>query len=220
MKTNMQQREKSFSLKEAGCCALMLVAAALGGCDSGGGTSSPAASVKPAKLSGKVLNINGPVTAGTVEVADAKGAVVATASISGGENRYTITVPSTAAYPVVLTAKPQDGGSSVKAVVTSSLAEQTDITTVSTLIVDAALQLGGLTPQNIAMASAGAINQRQSAGASAGAGGSTGGPGNSGGGIGRGGHGGHDMRDMRGGAEGTGDNNSDSGNSGSHNMSH
>lgn len=216
----MQQREPSFSLKKAGCCALMLAAAVLGGCDNGGAGGGSSASVaKTAKLSGRVLNINGPVTAGTVDVTDAKGANVASASFSGGENRYSITVPATAAYPIVLTAKPQDGGTPVKAVVTSSLAEHTDITTVSTLIVDAALQLGGLTPQNIAMASAGAINQRQSTGASAGSGGSTGGPGNSGGGLGRGGHGGHDMAAHGGSDSANNDANADN-NAGGHNMSH
>lgn len=216
----MQQREPSFSLKKAGCCALMLAASVLGGCDNGGAGGGNAASVaKTAKLSGRVLNINGPVTAGTVDVTDAKGANVATVSFSGGENRYSITVPATAAYPIVLTAKPQDGGAPVKAVVTSSLAEHTDITTVSTLIVDAALQLGGLTPQNIAMASAGAINQRQSAGASAGSGGSTGGPGNSGGGLGRGGHGGHDMAAHGGSDSANSDANADN-SAGGHNMSH
>lgn len=196
MKTNMQQREKSFSLKGAGCCALVL-AAALVGCDNNAGGSSAAAPARPAKLSGIVLNANGPIESGTVEAADAKGALVASSQLSGG-NKYTISVPATAAYPVVLTAKPQDGGAAVKAVITSSLAEKMDITTVSTLVVDNAIQLGGLTASNIEKASIGAIGQRQSRGVSAGAGGSTGGPGNSGGGIGQGGHGGHDMKGMGG----------------------
>lgn len=185
------QREKSFSMKGVGCC--VLVAAALGGCDNGGGRSSSSASAKPAKLSGIVLNANGPVTNGAVEVADARGAVVANSTLSGS-NKYSLTVPATAAYPVVLTAKPQGSGDAVKAVVTSSLAEKLDITTVSTLVVDNAMQLGGLSAENIAKASAGAINLRQSAGVSAGSGGTTGGAGSSGGGIGRGGHGGHDTR--------------------------
>lgn len=194
MKMNMQQ-EKNFSLMGAGCCALILVAAALGGCNNGGGGSSSGASATPAKLSGIVLNANGPITSGVVEVADAKGVVIASSPLNGG-NKYTISVPAAAAYPVVLTVRPSQGGDAVRAVVTSSLAEKMDITTVSTLVVDNAMQLGGLTAENIARASAGAINQRQSAGVSAGSGGTAGGAGNSGGGIGRGGHGGHDMSGM------------------------
>lgn len=201
MKTN----DKSFSLKSAGCCALVLAAATLIGCDnSGGGASSAAAPARPAKLTGIVLNANGPINDGTVEATDAKGAKIANTPLSGG-NKYTISLPATASYPVVLTAKPKDespsAGAPVKAVVTSSLAEKMDITTVSTLVVDNAMELGGLTPSNIEKASIGAIGQRQSRGVSAGAGGSTGGPGNSGGGIGQGGHGGHDMKGMGGDGE-------------------
>lgn len=197
MNINLQQRDKSFSpIKKTGCCALVLAAAFIVGCDSsggGGGVSSSAA--KPAKLTGLVLNANGPINNGTVQAIDAKGSVVASSQLSGN-NKYSISIPSSAAYPVVLTAKPQGEDAAVKAVVTSSLAEDMDITSVSTLVVDNAMQMGGLTASNIARASAGAINQRQSRGASAGAGGSTGGPGNSGGGIGQGGHGGHDMSKM------------------------
>ncbi|TAN49791.1 MAG: hypothetical protein EPN21_10750 [Methylococcaceae bacterium] len=194
------QQEKSFSLMGAGCCALVLVAATLGGCNNGGGSGSSSSqpSAKVAKLSGIVLNANGPILHGSVEVTDAKGVKVADAPLNNS-NRYSITVPATASYPIVLSAKPEGAGDSVRAVVTSPLADKSDISTISTLIVDNALQMGGLTPANIAKASAGAINQRQSTGVSAGSGGTTGGAGNSGGGIGRGGHGGHDMSNMGGG---------------------
>ncbi|WP_054772643.1 hypothetical protein [Methylogaea oryzae] len=199
----MQQRESGFSLVRTSWCALAL-AAALVGCDNNaGGTSTAAAPAKSAKLTGIVLDANGPIDSGMVEAVDAKGATVASSQLSGG-NKYTISIPATAAYPIVLTAKPTDGSAPVKAVVTSSLAEKMDITSVSTLVVDNAMQLGGLTPANIQQASIGAIGQRQSRGVSAGAGGSTGGPGNSGGGIGQGGHGGHDMSKMGGGEGETG----------------
>jgi hypothetical protein len=92
----------------------------------------------------------------------------------------------------------------VKAVVNSPLADSMDISDVSTLVVDMALSMGGLTEANIAKASGGAIGLRQRQGVSAGSGGGGAGPGQSGGGVGHGGHGGHDMSGM-GGANTAGD---------------
>jgi hypothetical protein len=179
---------------------LVLSAALIGGCDSGtgGGSSSASAqtATKSAKLTGVVMNQTGPVSEGKIDVTDARGQQVASTGLSGTSNKYTLTVPTGVAYPIVLTAKPASGGASVKAVVTGPEAEMMDITTVSTLVVDAAMQLGGLTPQNIARASGGAIGQRmsQGGGGGAGAGGAGGGPGNSSGGVSRGGgHAGHVM---------------------------
>jgi len=190
-------RREQFSILAG---TLLLSAALIGGCDSGtgGGSSSASAQTasKSAKLSGVVLNQAGPITEGKIEAADARGQQVASATLSGASNKYALTIPTGVAYPIVLTAKPAGGGESVKAVVTGPEAENMDITTVSTLVVDAALQLGGLTPQNIARASGGAIGQRmsQGGGGGAGAGGAGGGPGNSSGGVARGGgHAGHTM---------------------------
>lgn len=179
---------------------LILSAALIGGCDSGtggGSSSSVQTAASSAKLTGVVMNQVGPISEGKIEVTDARGQQVASAALSGVSNKYNLTVPAGVAYPIVLTAKPASGGDSVKAVVTGPQAEMQDITTVSTLVVDAALQLGGLTPQNIARASGGAIGQRMSQGGGAGAGGSGGGPGNSSGGVSRGGHGGHGAQDMK-----------------------
>lgn len=177
---------------------LLLSAALIGGCDSGTGGGASSASVqtatKSAKLTGVVINQAGPISEGKIEVTDARGQSVASASLPGTSNKYTLTVPTGVAYPIVLTAKPANGGESVKAVVTGPEAEMMDITTVSTLVVDTARQLGGLTAQNIARASGGAIGQRMSQGGGAGAGGAGGGPGNSSGGVARGGgHAGHTM---------------------------
>lgn len=185
---------------------LTLSAVLTSGCDSGSGgsTSSAPPSGKAATLSGIIRNNTGSVTQGTVEVTDAKGQRVTSVTLAGESEHYSLTVPAGTVYPVLLTARPQGGGESVKAVVTSDDAAMMDITTVSTLVVDAALQLGGLTAQNIARASGGAIGQRmsQGGGGGAGAGGSGGGPGNSSGGVSRGGgHAGHDMPDQSGAAK-------------------
>ena len=134
---------------------------------------------------------------------DKNGQIVLTTTLSGNSNHYSITVPAGTAYPILLVATPAPGTNSqvVRAVVTSSLADRMDITDITTLVVDAAEQIGGLTPENIAKASGGAIGLRQRQGVSAGAGGGGSGAGQSAGGVSRGGHGGHDMSNMGGGAQ-------------------
>lgn len=184
-------------------CGLVAVSVAglglLAGCgdDSSSGGSAPAKT--EAKISGKVSNNNGPVSDGQIEVRDSAGKVVHTTHFTNAH--YTITVPAGTVYPILVTATPPvDACNSdpVKAVVTSSIADQIDLTGVTTDVVDGAMALGGLTEQNITRASGLAINRRQKeGGVSAASGGSGGGPGNSGGGAGQGGHGGHNMDEMR-----------------------
>lgn len=172
----------------------------LAGCggDGGGGSSGGGSSKAEAKISGKVSNNNGPLGDGKIEVRDSAGNIVTSTHFSGGQ--YSVTVPSSASYPILITAIPPDECKlePVKAVVTSSLADNIDITGITSDVVDGALALGGITEQNIARASGLAINRRQKdGGISAASGGSGGGPGNSGGGAGAGGHAGHNMDEMR-----------------------
>ncbi len=190
---------------------LAIAALLVSGCDSGpagSGVSEPAAS--EAKIAGNVQDVHGPVMDAKIEVRDKNGQLVATTQLSGS-NQYSITVPAGVVYPILLTALPPEGSKSsvVKAAVTSPLADRIDITDVTTLVVDSALTLGGLTPENIAKASGGAIGLRQRQGVSAASGGGGAGPGQSGGGTGRGGHGGHDMSGMGGGASKPAPDNSD-----------
>ena len=150
-----------------------------------------------AKISGSVADHKGPVAEGKIEVKDKSGSVVATTPFS--DSKYSVTVPASAGYPIVITAFPAADSAStdaIKAVVTSPIADRMDLSSVTTYVVDNAIALGGLTAENIAKASGGAIGMRQAQGVSAGAGGSGGGPGNSGGGAGKGGHAGHNMSDM------------------------
>ena len=194
------------SLLKGGLGVAVIAASALfaSGCDSGPGSSSSRSSAasSEAKIEGMVQDIHGPISEGKVEVRDRNGQVIASITLDGNSNRYSITVPAGAAYPILLTATPKEGTNSqvVKAVVTSSLADRMDITDITTLVVDSAIALGGLTEDNIAKASGGAIGLRQRQGVSAGAGGGGMGPGQSGGGAGRGGHAGHDMSNMGGGS--------------------
>lgn len=184
-------------------CSLIAVSVAglggLGGCGDGDSPSSSAPAKTEAKLNGKISNNNGPVPDGKLEVRDSAGNLVTSTHFTGAQ--YTITVPAGTAYPILLTAIPPDDACNsdpVKAVVTSSIADNIDLTGVTTDVVDGAIALGGITEQNITRASGVAINRRQKEGGiSAATGGSGGGPGNSGGGAGQGGHGGHNMDEMR-----------------------
>jgi hypothetical protein len=174
--------------------AALTLAGLFGGCDSGGDSSSMSApSTTEAKISGNVSNEAGPLTHGRLEVTDKNGKVVTSTELQG-TNHYEVTIPAGTAYPIIITVfPPADAVSTapVKAVVTSEIADRQDVTAVSTIVVDSALALGGLTPENIAKASGGAIGLRQTSGASAAVGGAGAGPGQSGGGVGRGGHAGH-----------------------------
>ncbi len=193
------QGDKHISLLKTGLGAVSLALAGLlvSGCDSGPAGSSSSVSPMEAKISGSVADHKGPVAAGKIEVKDKSGSVVTTTQFS--DAKYSVTVPASAGYPIVITAYPAPDSAStdpVKAVVTSPIADRMDVSSVTTYIVDNAIALGGLTAENIAKASGGAIGMRQAQGVSAGAGGSGGGPGNSGGGAGKGGHAGHNMSDM------------------------
>ncbi|QSA99196.1 hypothetical protein JWZ97_18685 [Methylococcus sp. EFPC2] len=190
-------------------CGLLAVSLAasglmLTGCG-GDGTGGSSVSAKiEAKIGGTVSDNKGPVHTGRIEVTDKNGAPLTSVDFEGG--RYSVTVPAGATYPIVITAHPSPDSPStdpVKAAVTSAIADRQDISPVTTYVVDNALAIGGLTPENIAKASGGAIGMRQSQGVSAGAGGSAGGPGNSGGGTGKGGHAGHDMTDKSSGSHDT-----------------
>jgi len=184
-------------------CGLVAVSLAglglLSGCGDNGSSGGNAPAKTEAKIRGKVSNNNGPIPDGKLEVRDNNGNIVATTHFNNAQ--YSITVPAGTAYPILFTATPPDDAcvtDPVKAVVTSSIADEIDITGVTTDVVDGAIALGGITEQNIARASGVAINRRQKEGGiSAATGGSGGGPGNSGGGAGAGGHGGHNMDEMR-----------------------
>ncbi len=195
----LQTTEKpTYALLRSSLCALSIAVAGLlaSGCDSGGPSSSSSATVSSqAKIEGNISDIHGPITQGKFEVKDKNDKLIMSQTLDGASNHYAITVPAGTAYPILLVVTPPPGPASqvVRAVVTSPLADRMDISDITSLIVDAALALGGLTETNIAKASGSAIGMRQRQGVSASAGGGGAGPGQSAGGVSRGGHGGHDM---------------------------
>ena len=190
--------KRTDSMLKTGLCALSIALSSLlaTGCDSGpsGGGSASSMSAQ-AKIEGNVSDVHGPINSGKLEVKDKNDKVVLTQNLDGQSSHFSLTVPAGTAYPILLVVTPPPGPVSqvVRAVVTSPLADRMDITDITSLVVDAAFALGGLTEQNIAKASGGAIGLRQRQGVSAGAGGCGAGAGQSGGGVSRGGHGGHDM---------------------------
>ncbi|MDD2768169.1 MAG: hypothetical protein PHT19_05520 [Methylococcus sp.] len=188
----MQNSKNALHLVKAGALA---IACAVAGCGDNGG-SIPAASSSEARISGNVSDQTGPINEGRLQVTDKSGSVITSFDLQDS-NHFELVIPSGTAYPIVITVTPSSPNAAstapVKAVVTSDIADRQDVTAVTTIVVDSALALGGLTAENIAKASGGAIGLRQSAGVSAGAGGGGAGPGQSGGGTGRGGHAGHVM---------------------------
>lgn len=195
MKISRESLVKSFRPLQAGIylCGL-LIAGGISGCDDGAKSGSSAPASMEAKIAGYINDQHGPIFNSRLEVADKSGRIISTTELNDN-NHFSITVPVGTSYPIVITAHPTGesatNSTAVKAVVTSPLADRVDVTDVSTIVVDSAVSLGGLTAANIAKASGAAIGLRQREGTSAGAGGGGAGAGQSGGGVSRGGHGVH-----------------------------
>lgn len=134
----------------------------LTGC--GDSTSSSASkTVSVDSIEGLVINEAGPVASGKIEGKDRDGRVIAKTELNG-DGHYKLVIPVGSAYPLVLHAYPSGSDETLTAVVTSELAEEQDISQVSTIVVETAMSLGGLTEANIAKAAGAAIAQRKNSG--------------------------------------------------------
>ena len=135
----------------------------------GDNAPSPSTAATPTRLTGHVSNDDGPVGHARIEAKDANGQVTAKAELQGGSNTYQLSLPAGTAYPVILTAYPQaTPAAPLKAAVSSPLAAEQDISPITTIIVDTALSLGGLTEPNLAKAAGAAISLRKKSGGSGG----------------------------------------------------
>lgn len=148
-----------MNIKNLWLAAPMLLLAACGP----SGTSGTAA--HETQITGLVLTDEGPVAKARIEAQDSRGARLAQAEV-GGDGHYRLTLPAGAGYPVVLSAYREGGAAPLKAVATSDLVTEQDISEVTTLVVDTALSLGGLTEANLAKAAGAAIAQRKTSGGS------------------------------------------------------
>lgn len=146
---------------------------ALAGC--GESTTPRTATAAEDTIAGLVLTDEGPAAKARVEASDRNGSIVATTE-AGGDAHYRLKLPAGTAYPVVLTARAEGVPQPLKAAVTSELAEEQDISEVTTIVVDTAMSLGGLSETNLAKAAGAAISQRKSTGGSGGSAGFKGDP--------------------------------------------
>ena len=164
-------------MKITDCRLLPIALATLGlsrfaGCDSGGKPSFPSSSA-PARLSGHVFNDDGPVNDASIEVRDARDQVIVRSELKGS-SRYSLTLPAGASFPLIVKAQqPNSDEAPLKAAVTSGLTSEQDISPVTTIVVDTALSLGGLTEANLAKAAGAAIAQRKKSGGGGGGGATT-----------------------------------------------
>ncbi|MGR8934109.1 MAG: hypothetical protein ACU837_06920 [Gammaproteobacteria bacterium] len=154
----------------AGIIAATVSAALLSACDSGGGSKSASAVIgapvesvadntlqKDKSISGKVLNKQGPAMGGTLKISDKNGKEVATATINHDDGAYQAVVPKGTVYPIVLTATPaMTSGIDLKVIkgyIADTSVGMSDVTPITTKVVEAAIQMGGLTKENIITAS-------------------------------------------------------------------
>ncbi|MDD5035210.1 MAG: hypothetical protein PHE55_10660 [Methylococcaceae bacterium] len=141
----------------------------LAACGDNGSNRSASHSTQ-ARLSGHIINDDGPVTKARIEVKDAKGAIAAHAELTGGTNQYRLDFPAGTTFPLLITVHPSAAPNELlKAAVIDPAAKEQDISPVTTLVVDTALNLGGLSESNLAKAAGAAIAQRGKSGGGSGA---------------------------------------------------
>ena len=126
-------------------------------------SSSPVSKATEVRISGVVLQEDVSVTHAKIEAKDINGKIVAATTLEG-KDRFTINLPAGADYPVILSATPTGQQTTLKAVVTSDLVEEQDISSVTTIVVDTAISLGGVNEANLAKAARAAISQRKTSG--------------------------------------------------------
>ncbi len=125
----------------------------LSGCDNATNTSSASAK----KMIEGVVSYQGElITQGVVEVKDANDQLVARTTINN-DAKYRVEIPKNSSYPLLLQVTGQK--ELLEAVIIDSNAVLQDITSLSTLVVRSARDLGGLTKENMAKAAIHAIQQ-------------------------------------------------------------
>lgn len=160
-----------MSIRPTPLPALILGLSVLAACGDKPAPSAPQAA--PSRLSGHVFNDDGPVLQAKIEAKDAKGGVIANTELQG-TGQYQLTLPAGTSFPVILTATPGTSpGQPLKAAVSNALTAEQDLSPVSTIVVDTALNLGGLSEANLAKAAGAAIALRKKSGGGGGGGATT-----------------------------------------------
>lgn len=138
--TNTQTKKTLTTTLLAGLTSLVLI--------------SPVAFAEQ-KLRGNVQGRQGPLTDGEVAVLDHQGQALVTAQVDN-HGSFQLTIPHTEHYPLIVQVTPQSGSDKrpLKGYVVDDKTDSVTITPVSTRIVDIAVRvLGGLTKENLLIAS-------------------------------------------------------------------
>jgi hypothetical protein len=144
---------------------LLISALSLAACEQSS-TTTTSSSNQSLHITGIVQEEGEPVTHAKIEAKDSGGATIATSELRNNSNHYAIDLPAGTQFPVVLTAIQEGDRPLLKAAITSSDVAEQDISTVTTLVVDTAIGLGGLTSANLAKAAGAAISMRRNRGGS------------------------------------------------------
>jgi hypothetical protein len=103
---------------------------------------------KAATISGEVRIGSRVITQGQLDATDFNGRAVASAEWSAGN--YQITIPAATTYPIMVTAHPQNEGTTIlRRVIVKPETDKIMITERTTAIADKAAQMGGYTPDNV-----------------------------------------------------------------------
>ncbi len=136
----------------------------LSACDSGTGSASRSALAGPVGISGQILDDEGtPMQASQIQASDRDGQAIGTVPVDS-EGHFSLQVPAGASYPLVLTAAVSGLDTPLKAVIREAGVTEQDISPMTTIVVDTALSLGGLTEANLTKAAGAAISQRKKSG--------------------------------------------------------
>lgn len=138
---------------------LAAITSLLAACGDSSSGSKQAAVSSSHIVEGIVTDRDELVVTGKIVAKDKQGATIATA-VPDSEAHYSISLPAGAAYPVTLEIAVDEDTLLQAAVMDSALVQQ-DISTMSTLVVESAKNLGGLTKQNMAQAAINAIRQNK-----------------------------------------------------------
>ncbi|NBS16689.1 MAG: hypothetical protein EBT06_10230 [Gammaproteobacteria bacterium] len=135
-----------------------LIVTTLTSCDNG--LSSAQKSATETQVSGQVIRDNKPILQADIEATDLNGHPIGKTHLDG-KDHFSLRLPSGTIYPVILTATPEGEASTLKAVVLNDKVSTQEISTMTTILLDQAMVLGGITEENLSKASQGAISQRK-----------------------------------------------------------
>lgn len=144
--------------------AMLTAALILAACDGNTGTANRTGVAVQTTLTGQVLDEDGTALSGhSVVISDRDGQEILSTQ-ADAEGHFNVKIPADTAYPLVLTASLTTGTNPLKAVVVQENTTEQDISPMTTMVVDTALSLGGLTEANLAKAAVAAISQRKKSG--------------------------------------------------------